>query len=257
MIQLSPHYKKHLKTALWILLIFSLILLVLIIVVPYIAPFVAALLITFMIERPVHFVTRKARLPRAVSVAIVLLAFVVVIGGGITLIISNIINEIWRLAREFPSAQMVMQYIEMIFTKSQDWYLNLPPDIEQSIRDALGSFVGNIASYLQRLLNYIMGIAKFLPQLFLFIVISLVASFFMSRDRDKVSDFVYKQLPEGWKTKIRSIKEDLLAALLGFIKAQLVLITVTFIELLIGYSLIGVKYAFSFAIICTCWSYKG
>ena len=249
MIQLSPHYKKHLKTALWILLIFSLILLVLIIVVPYIAPFVAALLITFMIERPVHFVTRKARLPRAVSVAIVLLAFVVVIGGGITLIISNIINEIWRLAREFPSAQMVMQYIEMIFTKSQDWYLNLPPDIEQSIRDALGSFVGNIASYLQRLLIYIMGFAKFLPQLFLFIVISLVASFFMSRDRDKVSDFVYKQLPEGWKTKIRSIKEDLLAALLGFIKAQLVLITVTFIELLIGYSLIGVKYAFSFAII--------
>ena len=104
---------------------------------------------------------------------------------GLTLIFSNIVNEIWRLAREFPSAQKVMQYIEIIFAKTQDFFLDLPPDIEQSIRDALGSFVGNIASYLQRLLNYIMGIARFLPQFFLFIIISLVASFFMSRDRER------------------------------------------------------------------------
>ena len=71
----------------------------------------------------------------------------------------------------------------------------------------------------------------------------------MSRDREKVSGFVYKQIPEDWRIKIRSIKEDLLAALLGFIKAQFILISVTFIELLIGYSLIGVKYAFSFALL--------
>ncbi|MGI6188763.1 MAG: sporulation integral membrane protein YtvI [Caldicoprobacteraceae bacterium] len=249
MIQLNPKHKRYLKTTLWILLILSIILLVLIKVVPYVAPFVVALLITFMIERPVRYVSKKARLPRGVAVAIMLAAFILIIGGGLTLIFSNIVNEIWRLAREFPSAQKVMQYIEIIFAKTQDFFLDLPPDIEQSIRDALGSFVGNIASYLQRLLNYIMGIARFLPQFFLFIIISLVASFFMSRDREKVSGFVYKQIPEDWRIKIRSIKEDLLAALLGFIKAQFILISVTFIELLIGYSLIGVKYAFSFALL--------
>ncbi len=249
MIQLSPKHKKYIKTTLWVLLIFSLVLLILIKVVPYIAPFVIALLITFMIERPVQFVIKKAKLPRGIAVAIVLFVFVLIIGGGLTLIFSNIVNEIWRLTREFPSAQVIKQYIELIFEQGQDLYLNLPPDIEQSIRDALGSFIGNIGSYLQGMLNYLMGIARLLPQIFLFIIISLVASFFMSRDRDKVSGFIYKQLPEEWKIKIRSIKEDLLAALLGFIKAQFVLTSVTFIELLIGYSIIGVKYAFSFAII--------
>ena len=64
-----------------------------------------ALLITFMIERPVHFVIKKARLPRGMAVAIVLFVFMLVIGGGLTLIFSNIVNEIWRLTREFPSAQ--------------------------------------------------------------------------------------------------------------------------------------------------------
>jgi sporulation integral membrane protein YtvI len=56
-------------------------------------------------------------------------------------------------------------------------------------------------------------------------------------------------MPEGWRNKIRTMKEDLFAALVGFIKAQSILISVTFIELLIGYSLIGVKYVFSLALI--------
>ena len=58
--------------------------------------------------------------------------------------------------QEFPSAQKVMQYIEIILQRPRT-FLDLPPDIEQSIRDALGSFGGNIAST-TTLLNYIMGI---------------------------------------------------------------------------------------------------
>jgi len=226
-----------------------LVLLLLIKVIPYVAPFVVALFITFIIERPVSFLTTKLKLPRGAAVGIVLLFFTLVTGGIVILIFSELVNEIWRLTREIPSAQVVKGYIDILLGRVQNLYLSLPAELERTIRDSLGSVVGSISAFLQSLLNYLLDMVKLLPQLFLFIVISLVASFFMSRDREKISRFVYKQMPEGWRNKIRTMKEDLFAALVGFIKAQSILISVTFIELLIGYSLIGVKYVFSLALI--------
>lgn len=226
-----------------------LVLLLLIKVIPYVAPFVVALFITFIIERPVSFLTTKLKLPRGAAVGIVLLFFTLVTGGIVILIFSELVNEIWRLTREIPSAQVVKGYIDILLGRVQNLYLSLPAELERTIRDSLGSVVGSISVFLQSLLNYLLDMVKLLPQLFLFIVISLVASFFMSRDREKISRFVYKQMPEGWRNKIRTMKEDLFAALVGFIKAQSILISVTFIELLIGYSLIGVKYVFSLALI--------
>lgn len=226
-----------------------LVLLMLIKVLPYVAPFVVALFITFIIERPVSFLTTKLKLPRGAAVGIVLFFFTLVTGGIVILIFSELVNEIWRLTREIPSAQVVKGYIDMLLGRVQNLYLSLPAELERTIRDSLGSVVGSISAFLQSLLNYLLDMVKLLPQVFLFIVISLVASFFMSRDREKISRFVYKQMPEGWRNKIRTVKEDLFAALVGFIKAQSILISVTFIELLIGYSLIGVKYVFSLALI--------
>ena len=92
------------------------------------------------------------------------------------------------------------------------------------------------------------GIVVSLPQVLIFIVISLAASYFMSRDRSKISGFIYKQIPSSWGSRLRFVKEDMILALLGFLKAQLILMTITFFELLIGYLILDVKYAFFFAL---------
>lgn len=249
MIKMSPRYRRYLKTTAWVVLVLLLVLFVLIKVLPYVAPFMVALFVTFIIERPVRFLTKRFKLPRGIAVGVVLFFFSLLTGGILILIFSKLVNEIWRLTKEIPSAQVVKGYIDMLLSRVQSLYLSLPAEFESTIRDSIGSVAANISTFLQSLLNYLLDIAKFLPQVFLFIVISLVASFFLSRDREKISGFVYKQLPEGWRVKIRTVKEDLFTALVGFIKAQVIIMSVTFVELLIGYSLIGVKYVFSSALI--------
>lgn len=44
--------------------------------------------------------------------------------------------------------------------------------------------------------------------------------------------------------KLFNFKKNLLNALIGFLKAQLILLTITFTESLIGLNIIGIKYAF-------------
>lgn len=249
MLHLSPKHKKYLKSISWVLLIFLLVLLILIKVIPYVAPFVVALFITFMIERPVGFLTARLKIPRGAAVGIVLLLSALVIGVAVVLLFSELINEIWRLTRALPSGQIMRGYIDVILAEVEMLYLNVPHELESAIRDSIGSLTIKISNYLQSLLNYLLGIVKIFPQIFLFIIVTLVASFFMSKDREKISTFVFKQMPFGWAEKVRTVKEDLFAALIGFIKAQSILVTITFIQVLIGYNLMGLKYALFMAII--------
>jgi sporulation integral membrane protein YtvI len=64
-----------------------------------------------------------------------------------------------------------------------------------------------------------------------------------------IKDFIFRQLPSSWGTKLTSLKTDLFGALVGFIKAESIILSMTFIESFIGLTIIGVDYAFTLAII--------
>ncbi|MEF9895545.1 MAG: AI-2E family transporter, partial [Clostridia bacterium] len=54
---------------------------------------------------------------------------------------------------------------------------------------------------------------------------------------------------EGWIRRICAVKDDLFGALFGYVRALLLLMLLTFVELAIGFSLVGIDYAILFALI--------
>jgi sporulation integral membrane protein YtvI len=91
--------------------------------------------------------------------------------------------------------------------------------------------------------------ATTLPSKLVFLIITLISTFFITKDKYVIKEFIFRQLPETWGAKITTLKTDLFSALIGFLKAQLIILTITFVESFIGLSLIGVDYAFTLAII--------
>jgi sporulation integral membrane protein YtvI len=83
-----------------------------------------------------------------------------------------------------------------------------------------------------------------LPKLAIFFLISIVATFFIAKDEEKIANAILHQLPLTMRQKFLSLKNNLFSALIGFLKAQLIILTITFIESLIGLNIIGVRYAF-------------
>jgi len=258
MFKLTPKYKSLLLKIFKVIIVFLLVLFVLTKLIGYVAPFIIALMITYAIEQPVQLLRRKLKMPRGMAVAISLFAFVLLVGGALVLLFYNITLELWRLTKEINIAvlQDYLEYFENLLDKGQDYFSNLPEGyihiIEKnlgSIQDNIGALISQIPAWITSLFNSMMNIIKLLPEALVFILITLVATFLMSKDREKISNFVFKQLPMSWTERIRTIKGDLFVALVGFLKAQLILITLTFIELFIGYTILGVKYAFFFALL--------
>lgn len=216
-------------------------------------PFVVALAIAILIEKPVDFLQNKMGISRGLSAATTIVLFILLIASGVTFLFYRLLMEIWFLSRDIHGIQRVILYIEQFSELLGGWVGALPEDIAQSIRTGYNELImgwgDNISAWINGLLQAMLSILKSLPRVMMYTVISLVSAFFISRDREKIGAFVYRQLPLRWVDKARSIKDDLLLAALGYAKVQLILVLVAFVIVLIGYSIIGLQYAFFLALL--------
>lgn len=73
--------------------------------------------------------------------------------------------------------------------------------------------------------------------------------FFFTFDYQKIVNFILKQFPEKSQFMIINIKNSSINALLKLLKAYAILLSVTFIELLIGLTILKVENAFTISVI--------
>lgn len=129
----------------------------------------------------------------------------------------------------------------------------LPPEIT----DNLGSVISNISATITNLGKSIVKgaytTAISFPEALVFTLITIMATYFMSSDRERISAVLTRHLPESWIKRILIIKKDMFSALFGYLRAALIIMAITFTELFIGFNIIGVGYplllAFLIAII--------
>lgn len=223
----------------------------------YIMPFFVAAIITLLIENQVSFLERKAKAPRTLATLIVLLVFVVLFGTILVFLTSRIITEMVKFSASIPSNESIVGFIQGLLNSGQGIYDALPQEvvqlIDENLRKNLDEIVKTVTGYitttLKAAVTTIVNIVTSLPNLFIFFLVTFMATFFMTKDRRRITDFIKRQIPYGWQIKIKSLQTDLLVALIGFIKAQAALISITFALLLIGYTLIGLDYALFLALL--------
>lgn len=81
--------------------------------------------------------------------------------------------------------------------------------------------------------------AKSVPQIFAAVMVFILASFFFVSDRDLLVNLFLKYLKPRHLRGIERLKKIGKDSILGYVKAQLVLMTITFAELLIGFSIMN------------------
>lgn len=249
---LNEKHKRLAKTMIQVILVLAALYLLLTKLLSFFAPFLIALLIAYIIDKPVRLMQKRFRFPRGIASAVSLVVFVVLAGGLIGFLFYRLFMEVWDLTKVSMGYQNILPRIQEWIDLGGAWYAGLPPEvvnaIESSLQGILSKTGSAITSGINSLLNAMIAVLTSLPQALLYSVITLVAAFFFSKDRGRISCFVYSQIPEDWCSKVKGIKDDLLAAMIGYIKALLIMVTITFFQILPGYFILGVKYSLFLAI---------
>lgn len=225
-------------------------------------PFIIGLAIAFLMNPFVNFLQKKGRLPRALAVLFALILVFAFFAGIITLLVAEIVSGADYLAKVVPDQlDTLISYIERLIASQiipvYDQLTSLFNSLGTGQQDTImkniqnvGSTIGtNIGDFIQHFFGFIPTIISWFPNAATVIIFSLMATFFISKDWDRLRAKAGRILPNRAKTSSQKVMVDLQKALFGFIKAQLTLISITTVIILIGLLILRINYAITIALV--------
>ncbi len=211
-------------------------------------PFLIAFVLSMLIEPVIRFFMRKIKLKRRTSAIIVFIIVIGIITGliswGIITLIQEASNMLTGLNEYFEKTYI---QIQNIISKSEFSKLQIPEEIQSIVQNGAGDFLDTISTWLKTGLTKVLNTLTSLPTIGFYIVICILSLYFICTDKIYMLDQLDHHLPETWvKRLIKHIKE--IAKALGcYLKAQSILILISFIISLIGlyiFNFIGLNVQF-------------
>lgn len=214
----------------------------------WLSPFIIAFLLSRLIEKPVWFCSARLKIPRSISSGVFTLLAFGFVGWGIYALISRITREIRLLITNLPEASVIISdvgdYLNNLFNsvmtmvprETQDFII---VTIENLINEGLTiprEFLGNAVTYST-------NVASSIPSILLFIIAVLVSTYFFSSDYENIKQFLSERMPVKWKNRFSAAKTRLFSTLISYLRALFILLSLTFVELLIGFAILNIKYA--------------
>lgn len=208
----------------------------------YCIPFIIAFVLSSLIEPLVNFLEKKAKIPRKIGSVFSLLLVLSILGTILGLIITRLIKEIINVYEQinviFGSMQL---FFEAMIEKVNNFYISLPKTISDTLDQFFAEAASNAKEYLTPLVEGLTSFTLSLPQALVFLVVTILATYFMTSDKNKINSFLDKQFPVQWMEKTRTVVNKLFLALFGWLRAQLILMTVTFTELTIAFLILDIQ----------------
>jgi len=182
-------------------------------VLPLFTPFIVALFIAILIDPVVSFLERRLRLPRAVAVIIVLVALGVILSLLVAVGVSEISREVDQLSRNIGGlSKSLARVVDDVTRSAARFFEGLP----QPVTDIIRANEGRIVALVEAAASGMAVFLRSLPQFTLTLLISIVATFFVSRDFYSASARAASALPRAWRKQFGKIRGEMLAAFVGF-----------------------------------------
>lgn len=218
---------------------------------PLIMPFVIGMIIAVMFRRLIDKIEKKTQMKRVFISIFILILFYGIIGYLASLIgfkaftfLGDLISSIPKLYKEtlLPALQSVMDGMMKNFPSSEPYIEDFMSNIDQSIFSFLTDASSTIVSKLT-------GLAGQVPSLLIKFIFTIVSSFFFTIDYYRISDFIILQFKGERRNMLLKLKDNGVGTIGKFIKAYTAIISITFIELSIGFLLLGIPNPFLFGLL--------
>jgi sporulation integral membrane protein YtvI len=192
---------------------------------PYTAPFIFAIVIAVLIDPLVGFFQNKLRLPRGLAVLLVLILFFLIL----ILITTNLLITAYTELQILYSKETVIDFsvVEEWFNSFKTLQQYIPDTISDAVEESISEVNQLINTVARSLFTTIFNIIKDIPRIVLYTFVTFLATFFMSKDKEKVQKGLLTLIPEKYHQQIISVRNGILAGSMGYIRAQFILILIS------------------------------
>lgn len=226
-------------------------------------PVVFAVIVAAILQKPKNFLTKKTFLKDGFASAIcvfglifILLSLVVLVGvraaeeirgfldyvilriQNIDELVNTIEDAVMSFVSNLPSfiSENISESITTIFIQLREFLAGTNNELATSVKDGLGGIFS--LSWITTPLTGVITTAKEIPSIIIAVVITLVATCFMTAEFDWVKNLIIIQFPEEKRKDVRRAVSLLKSSLSKMGKAYLLIMLITFIEMALGLSVL-------------------
>lgn len=198
-------------------------------------PFIIAFLIASAIEPLVRWLNKHSKLQRKTSAIVVLSLVSAIIIGLIVGGIATLISESSNLLQDLNNyTTKINDFAQGLINKIDFNKLQLSGEVSDVLQNSTQDLLGVTSNAIKNFLNSMVQTLSKIPAICIYIIITLLATYFICADRLYILDQFEHHLPKTWVKKIKTHTNGLMSSLGGYIKAEAILIIIAFFQVLIG-----------------------
>ena len=213
-------------------------------------PFLIAFFIAFLLKTPIDVISRRMKIGKRAVAAVFVSVTVLFAGFVLFLVGSSLLNELQRFSSVFSKnsenyVSQFMGFIDSVSTKFPFSFFQ-KDELTGAISDALTGMLSNVTA---KLPVFIAEVISMLPEILLFTVIIIMASYYFCADFEKIRSALRSVIPKSINDRLTVFKSRLMSTGVSYLRSCLVLVVITYFELLVGFMILDVPYAFTLSLL--------
>ncbi len=221
-------------------------------IISLLAPFLAAFFIGWMLCGPAEKLCRRTGIRRKLISFFLVLTVIFFIGFVAFLLANQLISEAQRLFEKLSenSANILSSAASVLDSLGEKFpfiYEHLDREvINGTVTEVLKNLITSLSAYLAAALT---SFVTKLPDICLFFVVFVIASFYFAIDFKNMTAAISKLIPRRLKGKASTALGGIKDTIIGYVKAYSVILLVTFAQLFVGFLVLRVNYATTLAMV--------
>ncbi len=216
---------------------------------PVLVPLIIAFVVAWMLSGPINWLEKKTHIKKSIVALLVVIVTYIVLGFLLTVLVVQGIG----LLRDFFAAipdfyydtvwPLLHELLEQFEQFCDKFDLSVMDVLKKGEEDILQSMTGIVTDLSYSAISWASDKALSIPGLFLKTLITLIITVFITMDFHKIMFFLLRQLPKNIKYGIIEAKKYAVGTLLKCLRSYIIIMLITFVELLVGLSVLGVSNA--------------
>lgn len=219
-------------------------------------PFIVSFLIVAMARPIINKIAKHTKIPKSI-VSIFVLSMLLVFSAlvlGVILIIT--LEQVGNIAEGIIEGLSREENFVLVFFNSIDKltqrlpFLNNLLGSEETVYNlVIEMLLDGAKSLSARLTQYLAKMISALPNIVVTLIILVLALFYFAKDYDKIGNKIIEMLPKRVGNIALIFKNDVLLVVTKYLKSYLILLCITFAELISGFLILGIDNSFVLALI--------
>lgn len=247
--------KKFILNVAFIVTAYAVLYFIFVYVIHWIMPFLVGFLIALAL-RPITKFLNKIFKSKGKGIAVFVVAsFYAAVALILWLLITFLITQLTDLVNIMPN--LYFNRIEPLLLEFNDWIVanteTISPDAANTISQIITNGINYISDIIKNtsitVVQIVTKLISNFPLYLISVIFTIVLSVFISVEYNNITAFIKRQLPEKFNSTFMEARVFVTGTLWKMIKSYIIIMFITFIEILTGLSILKVNYALPIAAI--------